>query len=296
MTEGDNKYRMAGIGEILWDLLPDGRQLGGSPMNVVYHCNAAGINSVVVSAVGRDSNGKEILDLVCKKGNSTSFIHTLDSHPTGTVSVKLDMGIPDFTIHNDVAWDYIPWSNALLELAENIDAVAFGSLAQRNEVSRETIRKFISNMKPGSIRVFDINLRQDFHSREILDNSLKLATILKINDEELPVLANYYNISGSDYQIAKKLMEKFKLDLLALTRGSKGSTLFSREIISVKNAPEVKIKDTVGAGDTFTGVMIAGLLKNKPIEEIHKDAVETAAWVCSKEGGTPAYEGLRLKA
>ena len=289
MTEGGNKYRMAGIGEILWDLLPDGRQLGGSPMNVVYHCNAAGINSVVVSAVGRDSNGKEILDLVVKKGNSTRFIQTLDSHPTGTVSVKLDKGIPDFTIHNDVAWDYIPWNDELMELSKSIDAVAFGSLAQRNEVSRGTIRRFISNMKPGSIRDFDINLRQDFHSIEILGRSLELATILKINDEELPVLAKYYGLSGSDYQVARDLMKMFNLDLIALTRGSKGSTLFAGEIISVKNAPEVEIKDTVGAGDTFTGVMIAGLLKNKSIEEIHKDAVEAAAWVCSKEGGTPPY-------
>jgi len=289
MTEGANKYQMAGIGEILWDLLPDGRQLGGSPMNVVYHCQAAGINSVIVSAVGKDKPGRDILEMVESKNNSTEYIQILDDYPTGTVSVLLNRGIPDFTIHENVAWDYISWSEKLKNLAKTIDALAFGSLAQRNRVSGDTIRQFISHMKPGSIRLFDINLRQHFHSLEILVESLQMASILKINDEELPVLANYLKLDGSVFQNVQLIIQKFNLDLVALTRGSNGSTLYTDNVVSVKNAPEVDIKDTVGAGDTFTGVLIAGLLKNRPIEEIHKDAVETAAWVCTQEGGTPAY-------
>lgn len=290
MIDPENNFQMAGIGEILWDLLPDGRQLGGSPMNVVYHCNAAGIKSVVVSAVGKDKPGKEILEQVNSKGNSTEYIQVSTHYPTGTVTVTLKDGIPDFTIHNNVAWDHIQWNESLRELAENIDAVAFGSLAQREPESRQSIRNFISHMKPGSIKVFDINLRQNFHSKELLVEALEIANILKINDEELPVLTTYLNIEGTVYQQVKTLMAQFKLNLVALTKGSQGSTLYSNSLTSIRNAPEVtNIEDTVGAGDTFTGVMIAGLLKNKPLDEIHSEAVEAAAWVCSQKGGTPAY-------
>ena len=289
---------MAGIGELLWDLLPKGKQLGGSPMNVVYHCQAAGIKSVVVSAVGSDTLGAEIIKQVKKGGNSTEFIQICNDSPTGTVSVLLNHGIPDFTIHTDVAWDKLQWDNSLAELAKNIDAVAFGSLAQRDPVSRATINNFLNNMRPDSIRVFDINLRQNYHSKELISTALNRATLLKINDEELPVLADYLDLKGSVNDQIRNIMNSFNLDLVAYTRGSLGSVLYSPVLTSEITAPGVKIKDTVGAGDTFTAVMIAGLLKGKPLEEIHREASETAAWVCTQEGGTPPYkaEGRRQKA
>ncbi len=290
MTKPGIKYRMAGIGEILWDLLPDGKQLGGSPMNVVYHCQAAGIKSVVVSAVGSDPLGNEIIEKVRRIGNSTEYIQICTDRPTGTVSVLLNQGIPDFTIHKNVAWDQIKWNDSLKELAGNLDAVAFGSLSQRDEISRTTIKKFLSHMRPDSIRVFDINLRQDYHSKKLVSEALEMATILKINDEEMPVLSAYQNLEGSVYDQIKEIIGLYKLDLVAFTKGGMGSILYSHELISEMPATKVKIQDTVGAGDTFTGVLIAGLLQGKPLEEIHQEAANLAAWVCTKEGGTPPYK------
>ena len=289
MIDNSGPYKMAGIGELLWDLLPDGKQLGGSPMNVVYHCQAAGIKSVVVSAVGNDPPGNEIIKVVKQKGNSTDFIQRNTDQPTGTVSVKLENGIPDFTIHKDVAWDNIQWDDSLMELARSIDAVAFGSLAQRDPVSRATIKKFLVEMRPDSIRVFDINLRQHYYSKELIEEALKIATVLKINDEELPVLTKNLNITGPAYEQIKSIMQIYELKLVAYTKGGQGSILFSQDLTSVRNAPEVKVADTVGAGDTFTGVLIAGLLNNKPLVEIHKEASDRAAWVCTQQGGTPPY-------
>lgn len=289
MTKPRTEFRMAGIGEILWDLLPDGKQLGGSPMNVVYHCQAAGIKSVVVSAVGSDSLGNEIIEKVRRIGNSTEYIQICTDRPSGTVSVLLNQGIPDFTIHKNVAWDQITWNDSLNKLAENLDAVAFGSLSQRDEISHTTIKKFLNHMQPDSIRVFDINLRQNYHSKKLISEALEMATILKINDEEMPVLSAYLNLEGSVYDQIKEIMGLYKLDLVAYTKGGLGSILFSKESISEMPATKVKIEDTVGAGDAFTGVLIAGLLKNMSLDEIHKEATEIAAWVCTKEGGTPPY-------
>ncbi len=259
-------------------------------MNVVYHCQASGIKSVVISAVGKDILGTEIIKQVKKGGNSPDFIQISKDKPTGTVSVKLNNGIPDFNIHKDVAWDKIEWNDSLKELAGSLDAVAFGSLAQRDPVSRATIKKFIRTMRPDSIRVFDINLRQDYHSKELITQALGMANVLKINDEEMPVLAEYLNLEGPVYDQVKLLIKVYKLDLVAFTKGSQGSVLYSPELTSIRNAPKVEIKDTVGAGDTFTALLIAGLLKHKPLEEIHFEASEKAAWVCSQQGGTPSYK------
>lgn len=289
MTKPATKYRMAGIGEILWDLLPDGKQLGGSPMNVVYHCQAAGIKSVVVSAVGSDPLGNEIIEQVRQIGNSIEYIQRCTDRPSGTVSVLLNQGIPDFTIHNDVAWDKLQWNKPLETLAKNIDAVAFGSLAQRDPVSRNTINNFLNQMRPDSIRVYDINIRQHYHSKEQISTSLNFATILKINDDELPILAKYLDLKGSINDQIRNIMNKFDLNIVAYTKGELGSVLFSKESISEMPATKVKIQDTVGAGDTFTAVLITGLLQGKPLEEIHQEATDMASWVCSQQGGTPPY-------
>ncbi len=293
MADQQNKYQMAGIGEVLWDLLPDGKQLGGSPMNVVYHCKSAGIKSVVVSAIGADDLGTEILDELKQKNLSSEYVQILPGRPTGTVTVKLTKGIPDFTIHPDVAWDEIKWSNNLESLAKSIDAVAFGSLSQRNKVTNNSILRFLKSMKPDSLRVFDVTLRQIFHSAELLDSSLKLSNILKLNDEELPVLAKYFRLKGPIKVQLLKLIRKYSLDLVAYTMGSEGSWLMTRNRISEMKAPEVQIEDTVGAGDAFTGVLIARLLQKKPLEEIHAGATAVAASVCTKAGGTPEHDDIK---
>jgi len=258
-------------------------------MNVVYHCQAAGIKSVVVSAIGNDPLGKEIIQQVEQRNISTDYIQIDKDHPTGTVSVELEDGIPDFTIHKDVAWDYLQWNKSLIELAREIDAVAFGSLAQRDPVSRENIQRFLKEMRPQSLRVFDINLRQNYYSKELICKALEIASILKINDEELLVLSSILEIRGSVYDQIRRIMNDFDLELTAFTKGSQGSVIYTQDLASARIAPEVEVKDTVGAGDTFTAVLIAGLLNNKPIEEIHKEASDTAAWVCTKQGGTPPY-------
>ena len=239
--------------------------------------------------MGADVLGEEILNQVKSGNNSTDFIQINKKKQTGTVSVKLNNGIPDFTIHKDVAWDKIEWDDSLEELANSLDAVAFGSLAQRDDTSRTTIQKFLKGMRPDSIRVFDINLRQNYHSLELITEALQIANILKINDDELPILSTYLNLHGSVYEQIKQIIAQFNLDMLAYTKGSDGSVLYTHELVSVRNAPKVKIKDTVGAGDTFTAVLISGLLKNMPLEEIHREASETAAWVCTQDGGCPSY-------
>lgn len=289
MINQQGKYRMAGIGELLWDILPDGRKLGGSPMNVAYHCQAAGIQSAVISAIGNDNSGSEILEQVQEKEITTDYIQICNNRPTGTVSVKLNQGIPDFTIHPNVAWDEIQWNDKLEELAKSIEATAFGSLSQRNPVSRQTIQSFLKSMNPDSLRVFDVNLRQQFHSKELLKETLELSNILKINDEELPVLAKYLNIKGTIKEQLHTLTEDYSLKFVAYTMGSEGSWLLTKDSFSEMKAPKVKIADTVGAGDAFTGILIAGLLKGKELKIIHQEATEVAAWVCRKAGAMPSY-------
>ncbi len=282
-------FRMVGIGEVLWDLLPDGRQFGGSPVNVVYHCQAAGIPSTIVSSIGSDQDGRDILEQLDTKNISQKYIQKSKSYPTGKVTVKLNKGIPDFTIHPDVAWDKIGWKEELGILAQSAEAIAFGSLPQRDPVSRKTIYHFIELMSASSLKVFDINLRQSFYSFDILSQSLQLANILKINDDELPILAESLKYHGSEDFIIKQLMNDFKLDLLAYTKGANGSVIFAPDEKSEMLAPKVEIKDTVGAGDAFTGVLIAGLLQKKNIRNIHEEATNIAAWVCQNHGAMPDY-------
>lgn len=258
-------------------------------MNVAYHCQAAGIKSAVVSAIGNDKLGSEILEQVQEKEITTDYIQICNDRPTGTVSVNLNQGIPDFTIHPDVAWDEIQWNDQLEELAKSIDAAAFGSLSQRNSVSQKTIQSFLKSMKPDSLRVFDVNLRQNHHSVELLSDSLSLCNILKINDEELPILSGYLNITGTIKEQLHTLIDTYSLKLVAYTMGAKGSWLVTRDTYSEMHAPKVKIADTVGAGDAFTGVLLAGLLEGKPMKIIHQEATAVAGWVCSREGGTPDY-------
>jgi fructokinase len=281
------KKIVTGIGEILWDLLPEGKQLGGAPCNFAFHASQAGCESFVVSAIGKDKPGNEIREVVKSMNLCDEYIQDT-SNPTGTVTVKLDQeGHPEYTINEDVAWDFIGWEENLAGLAEMTDAVCFGSLAQRNSKSAATIRKFLNSVSSSCLKVFDINLRQHYYTKEIIDRSLQYADVLKLNEDELPVLASMYSLKGNTENQLRFLMETFELKYIAFTMGHLGSTLIGRDEFSTLSAPKVKVVDSVGAGDSFTAVLIAGLLNGVPLKEIHKKATEVAAYVCTCKGATP---------
>lgn len=288
---------VVGLGEVLWDMLPEGKQLGGAPANFAYHAQALGARGVVVSAVGEDELGEEILETLTGHGLDTTYVHRDKAHPTGTVSVTLDgEGVPAYTIHEDVAWDFIPFTEAGKALAASASAICFGSLASRNRHSRESIRKFLEAAMPGCLRVFDINLRQDYYSGEVLGLLLERSDVLKLNEDELPVLAGLLNISGSTKQRMEVLLDQFALSCIALTRGARGSVLVAPGELEVHHGTRVdNLADTVGAGDSFTAMVVTGLLHGWPLAEINERANRLAAHVCSHHGAmAPHPEGIGM--
>lgn len=288
---------IVGMGEALWDVLPEGKKIGGAPANFAYHVSQFGFNSRVVSAVGDDKLGNEILDNFSEK--NLNFLIEKVPYPTGTVQVELDdEGIPCYDIKEGVAWDNIPFTPALEELAKQTRAVCFGSLAQRSVVSRETINKFLDAMPDdnGQLRIFDINLRQNFYTKEILCNSMERCNILKINDEELVTVSRMFGYPGIDLQDkCWILLAKYNLKMLILTCGVNGSYVFTPGEISFVETPKVEVADTVGAGDSFTATFVAAILKGKKVSDAHKLAVEASAYVCTQNGAMPIFP-LELKA
>ena len=281
-------YKVAGIGELLWDVLPHGKQLGGAPCNFAFHALQSGFESHVISAIGKDKDGDEILQVLDTLGLNTSFVQTKPDYQTGTVTVKLDKaGIPDYTIHENVAWDYIEQNAKLKAFAKEVDAICFGSLAQRNQVSRATIWNFLENTRHDCLKVFDINLRQSFYSRAIILKSLEFANVLKLNDDELSILASFIGYEGDEESQIRHILKEFDMKLIALTKGSKGSILLTHDEISYSKVPKVKIADTVGAGDSFTAFLVAGILNDLELNKTHKAATEVAAYVCTQHGATP---------
>ena len=278
-----------GMGEALWDVLPEGKKIGGAPANFAYHVSQFGLESCVVSAVGDDKLGAEIISNLTSKGLK-QLIETVP-YPTGTVQVEIDQaGIPQYDIKENVAWDNIPYTPQLEELASRTQAVCFGSLAQRSIVSRETINRFLDAMPadPDNLVVFDVNLRQGFYNKEILCNSMERCNILKINDEELVTVSRMFGYPGIDLQDkCWILLGKYNLKMLILTCGINGSYVFTPGNVSFQPTPQVKVADTVGAGDSFTAAFIASIIKGKPVEEAHKTAVEVSAFVCTQNGAMP---------
>ena len=280
---------IVGMGEALWDVLPEGKKIGGAPANFAYHVSQFGLPSCVVSAVGDDALGKEITENFTSKGLN-HLIPTVP-YPTGTVQVEIDQaGIPQYEIKENVAWDNIPYTAHLEALAENTKAVCFGTLAQRNVVSRNTIHRFLDAMPQtdDSLVVFDVNLRQGFYNNEILCNSMKRCNILKINDEELVTISRMFGYPGIDLQDkCRILLGKYNLKMLILTCGINGSYVFTPGNVSFRPTPKVDVADTVGAGDSFTAAFIASILKGKSVTEAHACAVQTSAYVCTKKGAMP---------
>lgn len=288
------KNIVVGLGEILWDVFPERKVLGGAPANFAYHVSQFGFNGYTVSAIGEDLLGKEILSsLEDKKLNY--LIETTD-YPTGTVQVSLNKsGVPQYEICENVAWDNIPFTARTENLAKNTQTVCFGSLAQRSAVSRETIRKFLAAMPEDSLKIFDINLRLDYYTKEIIEESLQMANMMKINDEEVIKIANLFDWDGEEQDICRKLLEKYDLSILILTKGTEGSFVFTPRQTSYQPTPKVHVADTVGAGDSFTAAFIAAYLHGQRIEDAHQLAVEVSAYVCLQHGAMPKLPDAYLE-
>lgn len=280
---------VVGMGEALWDMLPEGRKLGGAPANFAYHVSQFGLDSRVVSAVGDDELGNEILANFAEKQLECQIEKV--AYPTGTVLVTLDeKGVPCYEIKEGVAWDNIPYTPALENLAKQTRAVCFGSLAQRNAVSRETINRFIDEMPQDEnvLKIFDINLRQHFYSKELIEASLKKSNVLKINDEELVVVGEMFGFADIDFQDkCWILLAKYNLKMLILTCGTEGSYVFTPGEVSFLETPQVQVADTVGAGDSFTGAFVAAILNGKTVKDAHRLAVDVSAFVCTQNGAMP---------
>ncbi len=313
-------FRVVGVGEVLWDLLPAGPQLGGAPANFAYHAHALGAEARVITRVGKDDYGREIIRRFQEMGLPDAGVQMDETAPSGTAKVELSgAGLAHFTIQENVAWDFMVLTEEAVAVAHEADAICFGSLAQRYEPSRGAIQQLVAAAPAGSLRVFDINLRQQFYSRGVIETSLQLANVLKLNDDELPILAEMFSLPGStedsswdadapvhtDGQFAantrtgvsalhkikhqiERLARTFGLRLVALTRGANGSLLWQEGRWSDCASRPVTVIDTVGAGDSFTAAMVLGLLHKMDLEEINTLANEVARYVCSQPGATPA--------
>jgi fructokinase len=321
-------FNVIGVGEVLWDLLLTGPQIGGAPANFAYHAHALGAQAQVITRVGKDDHGREIIRRFHEMGLSETTVQIDESVPTGTAKVALSGdGLAHFTIRENVAWDHLAVTPAALAAASEAHAICFGSLAQRSEASRDTIQRLVAAAPADALKVFDINLRQQFYSRAVIEQSLQLANVLKLNDDELPTLAAMFNLTGSaeddscgadtpvrvfaarqpsarermsaphkiKHQI-ECLAQTFSLRLIALTRGPNGSLLYQKDNNNNNNevrwsdcpSRPIKVVDTVGAGDSFTAAMVLGLLRKMDLDEINTIANEVARYVCSQPGATPA--------
>lgn len=279
------KPKIVGIGELLWDVLPGGRRMGGAPVNFAFYAREGGADAHVVSAVGMDESGTELLDRISRLGIDTSAVERND-HPTSTVEVTLDgAGVPTYRIREEVAWDYIVQTPATDAAVAGADAICWGTLAQRNTVSRASIGEIIAAAPEGCLRLFDINLRLDYYDETIIRQSLEAADILKLNEDELPVVARYYSLDSNPERAIRQLFERFPLRYVIFTEGGRGSRILSADgETSYLKTPRVKVADTVGAGDSFTATFAVSLLKGLPVAECHRRAVEVAAFVCTRQG------------
>ncbi len=286
-----NKHSViVGLGEVLWDVFPDGPRFGGAPAN--FACSAASLvddaaRVWMVSSLGNDRLGADARQVLEEKHVDTRCVQVA-SQPTGQVHVTLDEeGKASYEFVNDVAWDHLHWEPSLQTLAEQADAVCFGTLGQRSEASRTTIARFLDAMRSDALKVFDINLRPPFFSDEIIQQSLQRANVLKLNDDELPVLQKIYGCEGSEIEVLQRLAAQCELRCVALTRGSDGALLIRDDEVHQSAAVETEVVDTVGAGDAFTAALVVGLLAGEPLPVINQRATRVAAFVCSQAGATP---------
>jgi len=285
MNNPIKKFTVIGMGEVLWDLLPDGKILGGAPVNFAYHAMQLGAVGVAISSVGDDELGREIMDSVNSKGIKNCI--AVNEYPTSTVGVTLKDGKPEYTIYEGVAWDFMELIPEAIEILKQADAVCFGTLAQRSQVSHDAIMEALKLVPEQCLKVYDINLRQKYYSKELISESLSIANVFKINDDEVELFKQLFGLEGSETEVCRKIKETYSLEYLALTKGEKGSYLFHEDEVSFRPTPLVEVEDTIGAGDSFTSAMVMGILNKLPLKEIHQKAVEISAFVCTQKGATP---------
>lgn len=297
MTSAKN-FTIVGLGELLWDTFPEGKQLGGAPANFAYMTNLLGDTGMVASRVGKDDLGQAATRRMEILGLRTSSIQIDAAHPTGSVNVEVDpAGQPTFQIAENVAWDFFEWTPVWRALAESADAVCFGSLAQRSSESRKTICSFLRAVRPSGTRVFDVNLRQSFYSAQILEESAQLSDIIKVNHDELPVVAKLLALPFiyDETRAAQWLREKYGAKLVCITRGARGSLVVSAEETSEHPGYRVHVADTVGAGDAFTAALVYHYLRNASIFTLNEAANRMGSWVASQTGATPAPDEFHLE-
>lgn len=291
-------FTIVGLGEVLWDLLPGGKQLGGAPANFAYMTSLQGDRGIVASRLGQDALGDEARARIVRLGLPDTYLQWDASHPTGTVKVQIDgAGQPKFEITEAVAWDFLDWTPAWKQLAGEADAVCFGSLAQRSAHSRLTIRTFLKALRPEAIKIFDVNLRQKFFSAEVLAESLKIANVAKLNHEELPRVMQLLGlVYDGDVASTVRLREHYELDLICVTRGENGSVLADKSGTHAHDGFAIRVVDTIGAGDAFTSGLVHHHLRRASLAEINEAANRLGAWVACNAGATPVPGANGLQA
>jgi fructokinase len=283
-----SRFTLVALGEVLWDVFPDGPRFGGAPANLACHAAALGADVFVVSQVGDDPLGQRAVAALRQHGVNTDHVGRSPDHATGTVQVELDpSGKPHFTIRQNVAWDDLSWSDELNRRAIGTDAVCFGTLGQRTQSARGTIQRFIAATPPSALRFLDINLRAPFYDQAVIEQSLSVANVVKLSDEELPIVASMLGIKAGEGKALAQIRDRYQLRLIALTRGERGALLVGDDGNSDLDGRPADVKDTVGAGDAYAAVLTLGLLKREPLETINRRACQVAAFVCSQRGATP---------
>lgn len=289
MSASESKLKVVGIGELLWDEYPEGRRMGGAPANFAYHCQVLGAESRIVSAVGNDASGRDLVEALTRLRLDPTYVARIPESRTGAVTVKLDSnGLPSYTIHEPVSWDFLSFNADNQHLASQADAVCFGSLAQRSPLSRATIHSFLRATKPECIRIFDINLRQKYYDRSVIIEGLSIATVLKLNEDELVILAHLLGLDGTTHDLMDQLAIQFSLNAVALTMAERGCIVRTNDVvIHHEGVTRGLVVDTVGAGDCWTAVLIMGLLNGDPIDEVAARANWQASYICTQPGAMP---------
>ena len=282
------KFTIAGIGELLWDVLPETEVIGGAPVNFAYHVTALGARGIPISTIGRDPRGEKALVELQKRGVDIAAISISDEFVTGYVSATVDEeGKATYSFPDEVAWDHLMVNEYAENLRSVLDGICFGSLAQRSEHSRRAIHGFLDTLRPETVKVFDINFRQNFYSKQVIESSLRRTDILKLNEEELFILARLLELKGSSDKWLPALIKLYRLEMAILSRGDSGSLLMTPEKSSEHSGIVTHVEDTIGAGDSFTAAATIGYLRGMALDDINEQANRIAAYVCSQRGGMP---------
>lgn len=282
------QFTIAGIGELLWDVLPDVEVIGGAPVNFAYHVTALGGKGIPITTIGRDARGEKALAELKKRGVDIAAISISDEFVTGYVAATVDEeGKASYLFPEELAWDHLVVNEYADTLRRRLDAVCFGSLAQRSEHSRRVIYGYLDRLRPETVKVFDINLRQDFYSLQVIESSLLRTDILKLNEEELPVLIRLLGVKESRDKWLSALIKKYDLKMAILSRGESGSLLLTPDNSSEHPGIVTHVEDTIGAGDSFTAAATIGYLQGLALGDINEQANRVAAYVCSQRGGMP---------